>query len=473
VGRRRVAARIPAGHARVVENRPGAGGPIAVQAGRQMPVAGWGTIGGMNRRSLAALLLVAALLATALAWVALRPPAVPAIEVQPRPLERTLVFSGRVASASRVELGSTLTGRVQAVSVREGAAVARGEPLLRLEDEELRAALAQAQASEAQAAARLAGLQGTGRRAVQAGVAQADSVLRAARSELQRTQELVARGFLSPARLDEAERAVAVAQAQRDGAAAQASANAEGGTDIVQARAQLELARAAVQAAQARLAQAVVTAPADARVLLRQVEPGQIVQPGRALLTLALASPVELVGQVDERYLGQLQPGQMARVRADAFPSAPFAATVRQIAPVVDAQRGAIEVKLALPQAAPDFLREDMTLSIEVTTGRRERALVVPMDALEGPRGNGSAVLRVLRDGRVELRTVRLGLATLDAAEVTEGLAAGERVLVGAPLPAGTRVRADLQAGAARRAADGARSSQDNAGGAMGNAMGR
>jgi len=307
----------------------------------------------------------------------------------------------------------------------------------------------------------------------QAGVAQAESVLRAAQADLQRTQDLVARGFLSAARLDDAQRAVAVAQAQRDAALAQAGANADGGTDVVQAQAQLALARSAVAAAQARLEQAEIAAPADARVLLRSVEPGQIVQPGRALLTLALASPLELVGQVDERYLEQLQVGQSASVRADAFPEAPFAATVRQIAPVVDAQRGAIEVKLALPQAAPAFLREDMTLSVEVATGRRERALVVPMDAFDGERGNGRAHLRVLHDGRVEPRDVRLGLTTLDAAEVLEGLSAGEVVLLGRALPPGARARADTTAAAAQRAANGGRASKDDAGGAMGNAFGR
>lgn len=427
----------------------------------------------MKRRSLAALLVAAAALAGGIAWTAMRPPLVPAVEVRPVALQRTLVFSARMASASRVELGSTLTGRVESVAVREGDMVQRGAVLLQLESDELRAALGQAQAGERQAAARLQGLASTGRSAAHAGVAQADSVLQAARADLERTQELVARGFLSPARLDEARRAAAVAQAQRDSAMAQAAANADSGTDIAQARAQLELARSATALAQARLEQASITAPGEARVLLRSVEPGQIVQPGRALLTLALASPVELVGQVDERYLEQLKPGQTATVRADAYPGAPFMATVRQIAPVVDAQRGAIEVKLALPQGAPAFLREDMTLSVEVTTGRREHALVVPSEALDTARDSGGAAVRVLRDGRVELRPVKLGLRTLDAAEILDGLTAGEVVLLDARLAAGARARADLAAGTALRGKPGGAASRDDVGGAMGSAFGR
>ncbi|MDH4053706.1 MAG: biotin/lipoyl-binding protein, partial [Rubrivivax sp.] len=134
---------------------------------------------------------------------------------------RTLQFSARVATASRVDVGSTLTGRVRQVAVAEGALVRQGDVLVRLESDELRAALAQARAAESQAAARLAGLRSTGRSAAQAAVAQAASVLVAAQADLERTRDLVAKGFLSEARLDEARRAVAVAQAQLDGANAQ------------------------------------------------------------------------------------------------------------------------------------------------------------------------------------------------------------------------------------------------------------
>ena len=391
----------------------------------------------MSRRLLLALLAAAAVLAGAPAWWTTRPPVVPAVVLQPAPLVRSLLFAARVAAPQRVELGATITGRVTAVLVAEGASVRAGQPLVQLEDAELRAALAQAQASAQQA-------------------------------DLRRTQDLVARGFLSQARLDDAQRAVAVVQAQRDGASAQRAAVADQGSDVAQAAAQLALAQAAVDAAAARLAQAQLLAPADGRVLQRLVEPGQIVQPGRALLALALQGPVQLVGQVDERYLGQLQPGQAASVVADAYPGQRFAAEVRWIAPLVDTQRGAVEVKLSLPQAPPAFLREDMTLSVEVETGRRDRALVVPTAALVGASAGDSAVVHVLRDGRVQAQTLRLGLRTLDGAEVLSGLAAGDVVLLGTSPAPGQRAQADTTAAAT---AGGKGSGESGA--ALGNAMGR
>jgi HlyD family secretion protein len=422
----------------------------------------------MSRRSIFWLAALAVLALGGLAFWALRAPAVPALQSGYAPLVRTLQFSARAATFSRVDVGSTVTGRVAQVAVKEGALVRQGDVLVQLERDELQAALQQAQASERQAAARLAGLRSTGRSAAQAGVAPGGSVLLAARADLKRTQDLVAQGFLSAARLDESQRAVAVAQAQLDSARASNAANAEQGTEVAQAQAQLALAAAAVTAAQARLAQTVITAPADAKVLTRGVEPGQIVQPGRALLSLALAGPLQLVAQVDERFLEQLQIGQTASVLADAFPTQRFTARVQSIAPVVDAQRGAIELKFALSQPPPAFLREDMTLSVEVETARRERALVLPLAALRGDVSVATAEVRVEREGRVEARQVRLGLRTLDAAEVLEGLAEGERVLLGDTPAVGRRVRADLVA-----ATPGALLARDDAGSALTNAMGR
>ncbi len=406
------------------------------------------------------------------AWWVQKSPRVDVLELRYAPLLRTLQFSARVATLSRVDVGSTVTGRVAQVRVAEGAQVRQGEVLVQLETEELRAAVTQALASERQAQARLAGLRSTGRSSAQAGLAQADSTLKAAEAELARTQQLVKQGFLSEARLDEVRRAVEVARAQQAGARAQTQANAEAGTDVAQAQAQLALASAATAAARARLAQAAVLAPTDARVLTRDVEPGQIVQPGKALMSLALAGPTQLTAQVDERFLDQLQPGQKAAVVADAFADQRFAARVLSIAPAVDAQRGAIEVKFALEQQAPAFLREDMTLSVEVETGRRERALVLPLSALRTQPSPTSATVLVAEAGRAQQRQLRLGLRTLDAVEVLEGLAEGDAVLLGSSVPAGARIRARAVAWTLGQPV-GKSAATGDAGPALSNAMGR
>ena len=470
----------------------------------------------MSQRRVAIWLLAAVLLGVGGAAVFFwqRGPQVDVVQVQRAPLVRTLQFSARVATLSRVDIGSTLTGRVDAVRVREGDTVRAGDLLVELESAELRAALAQAEAAVQQARSALAGRRGSGRSATQAALAQAEATQRAAQAALVRAEQLVAQGFYSAAQRDEARRAAAVADAQTRSARAQVQASTETGTDVAQAQAQLDVAVAAASAARARLAQTRLLAPADAQVLLRSVEPGQIVQPGKALLSLALNGPTQLVAQVDERFLDQLRPGQDAAVVADAFPDARFTARVLSLAPAVDAQRGAIEVKFALPGAPPAYLREDMTLSVEVETGRRDGALVLPQSALRPLRaadaGSDSATRRaapasaqsapaaspsaattlpassagiprevlVVEGGRAQLRSVRLGLHTLGAVEVLEGLAEGEQVLVrsggaggadGALKP-GQRVRVQRVVPVFTRANGGAAA---DAGSALTNAMGR
>lgn len=102
----------------------------------------------MNKRRLAWALAAAVLAAAAaLGALSLRGPQVDALVVQSAPLVRTLQFSARVATLSRVDVGSTVTGRVAEVRVAEGAQVRQGDVLVQLESDELRAALAQALAS--------------------------------------------------------------------------------------------------------------------------------------------------------------------------------------------------------------------------------------------------------------------------------------------------------------------------------------
>jgi len=120
---------------------------------------------------------------------------------------------------------------------------------------------------------------------------------------------------------------------------------------------------------------------------------------------------------------------------------------VLSIAPSVDAQRGSIEVKLSLLEAAPAFLREDMTLSVEVETARVDGARVLPLAALRAPGVDGSATVLVVDAGRAKERSVRLGLRTLEAVEVTDGLAEGDQVLLGGALKAGQRLRVQVVPG--------------------------
>jgi HlyD family secretion protein len=391
----------------------------------------------LRRPWVLALLLVAAV-AAVLVWSRTRATPVQVVTARAAPLTQSLAVSGRVVSENRVFVGSTVTGRVAEVTRREGGALREGELLVRLEDAELAAALHQAVAAQASAQARLASQRRLAGPMATQQLEQARANAAAADREVQRTEQLLAQGFIGQARLDEVKRAAEVAQAALRSAQVQQEANVSG-TELLQAEARVTEARAAVELARARLAQTRVTAPAEATVLARHVEPGQIVQPGTPLAELSVRGPVQLVALVDEKYLARLSPGLAASVVADAFPGQAFEARIASIAPLVDAQRGAVEVKFSLPATLPAavLLKNDMTVSIEVVTGRRDKAIALPGEALRA----GPAVL-VVQDGRAVLRPVQTGLRTLSAVEVVQGLKEGEQVVLDAAVVAGTRVRA-------------------------------
>jgi HlyD family secretion protein len=388
-----------------------------------------------------AVVVVAA--AGVLGWRAVRPVAVPLTPVAESPLVQTLVFSGRVAAPIRVELGATVTGRVVEVPVREGDSLRPGDLMARLESSELQAQLGQAQAALRLAEARLTGVREVGVPTSGATLDQAQAALDAAQREAGRSRDLFERGYVSQARIDDTERGVLVAQAQLAAARAGARANAAGGTEATQARLRVEEARAAVALVQARLTQTQITAPTAGRVVTRLTDPGQIVQPGRALFTFAAAGATQLIGQADEKFLAQLAPGQAAQVVVDAFPQQPFSARLARIAPGVDAQRGTVEVRFEVAEP-PAFLREDMSLSLQVAVGRRERALTLPAPAVIG--SGVDARVRRLADGRVVEQPVRTGLRTLEQVEIVEGLAAGDQVLAD-PLGVESGVRARAATG--------------------------
>lgn len=372
-------------------------------------------------------------------WVAiqkLRGKPAESIAVQRGELVQSVVVTGRVSNESRVTVGSVITARVRAVPLREGAKVKAGDLLIQLEDTEQRAAAAQADAALLSAEARLQSQAEMTTPMAEQQLQQARANAAAAQRERERRESLFKQGFIGQAQLDEARRADDVARAQLRSAEAQATANIRG-AERVTAEVRVTEARAAAELARARLAQTRIVAPADALVLERLAEPGQIVQPGTRLMTLSIAGPVQLIAQVDEKYLAQLAVGQTASVSADAYPGQRFAAKVQSVSPTVDTQRGSVEVKFAVAEP-PAYLRNDMTLSIEVETGRRKNVLAVP--SAQVLNGEQPGVL-VVNDGKVERRAIKAGLRTLTAVEVVEGLKEGDVVLLDATLAPGARVR--------------------------------
>jgi len=389
--------------------------------------------------ALAAILLVGAALAFGPRLV--EGPKVPVVEVARRDFVQTVVASGRVEAPHRVSVGAQITGTVERVPVAEGQSVAAGQVLIEIENTEWRAASAQAEIAVTQARARLRQL-----REVQAPVAeqalrQARVTLDTARSQGRRAEDLFRQGFIGAAALDDARKAEHLAEAQWQAAQKQLQSVQPGGSDVAVAESALAQAQAGAAAARSRLAYTTILAPVAGTLIDRSVEPGDVVQPGKALMVLSPAGATQLVVQIDEKNLALLRPGQAARASADAYPELRFDAELAYINPGVDAQRGSVEVKLAVP-APPDYLRQDMTVSVDIRVAERRGAVLVPTDAVHDLGAPQPWVLKVV-DGRARRQHLRLGLRGGGTSVVLEGLSAGDLVVAAGSgeLADGARIR--------------------------------
>ncbi|HEX9674240.1 MAG TPA: HlyD family efflux transporter periplasmic adaptor subunit, partial [Burkholderiales bacterium] len=227
-------------------------------------------------------------------------------------LVQTVVASGRIITPQRAAVGAVITGRVARIPVEEGQSVKRGDVLIVLDDEDERASVAQASGAVAQAEARLRQLREVSLPAAEQALIQAQANLTQARQQHDRARELKAKGFVSQAALDDAQRNLDVAESQLRAAKLQVATNRPSGSDFALAQTALAQARATLGVAQAKLDQTVILAPVDGTLISRNVEPGNVVQSGKELMALAPEGETQVVVQIDEKNLAQLRIGQHA-----------------------------------------------------------------------------------------------------------------------------------------------------------------
>lgn len=381
----------------------------------------------------ATLLVGVAVLLGGLRW--LHGPEVAVYPVVRTDLVKTVVASGHVETPFRVEIASQITATVADVLVEEGQSVTAGQPLVALAPRELEAAVVQAQATAAQADARLRQMQELTLPAAGQTLKQARATLANADAAFQRAEGLATSGYGTRAVLDAATKDLDIARTQVRTAELQVFTATAGGADFVMAQTQLDQAQAALTEARARLGYATIAAPRDGVLITRSVERGMVVSAGKALLVLAPAGAVQLVLQIDEKNIGLLKLGQGAVASADAYGDQRFAATLSYINPSVDISRASVEVKLTT-QNPPAYLRQDMTVSVDIQVERRNGVMVVPARTVHDPLSAKPWVL-VVRDGRARAQAVRLGLRAADNIEILDGVASGEQLV---PVASGVRV---------------------------------
>jgi len=346
--------------------------------------------------------------------------------IERRDFVQTVVASGHVESPHRIEIGTQLTGTVRQVPVLEGQSVLVQEVLIELENSELLALLKQAELNVKQAKTKIRQLKEVQSPMLAQAYQQALANHSTSQNALYRAQELYNKGFTGQASLDEVQRVEKVAASQALSLKEQLTSMQEGGSDYLSAEINLSQAYANVDLAKARLRYAQITAPVSGTLISRNVEPGDVVQPGKVLMTLSPSGSTELVVQIDEKHLSQLKVGQTASVSADAFSSQNFKATVAFINPGVDAQRGSVTVKLHIPNP-PVYLQQDMTVSLNIETAKRSQVILISSEAVH-ELDKAPWVLR-LQDGKTQRHPIELGLRSAGWCEVLSGLEPGDKVI--------------------------------------------
>lgn len=364
--------------------------------------------------------------------------------MQARPFSQTIVASGRVESPHRVDVGVQITGRVQAVKVREGDLVVPGTVLFELESAELQAALQQAELAQKQAYVKLKQFSSLQEPVAEQAFLQAKANLDSAQRNLERTVVLTQKGFLGAAAKEDAERAQVVAQAQFKAAQQQLFSFRQGGSDVVAAELALAYSRSTVVGARARLNYTKIKSPVSGTIISRSLEPGDMVQPGRVLMTISPQGEMQLVLQIDEKNLHLLQLDQPALASADAYPHERFHARIVFIHPGIDPQRGSVEIKLSVP-TPPSYLKQDMTVSVDIEVARREKALLLATSAIHDS-DRAQPWVTLIEEGKTKRQLVTLGIISNGIAEVISGIKEGDAVVTNpaAHLTQGTRARPQM-----------------------------
>lgn len=347
------------------------------------------------------------------------------VTIQSKPFSQAVVAAGHVQSQTRARIGVEITGTVQARHVLEGDTVRAGDPLLSLTDTEFQSRLAEARSALDQ-------LQQNRYPQAQVALTQAEIEFAQAQREADRKQRLLQSRVVSVEQSEQADQAKAAAHARLEQARLTLESLAPGGSEERTLIERVENAQAALDKTQIR-------APFDGLILARHVEPGDQVQPGRTLLEMVRMDDLEILVPVDERHLSTLDVGQTAQVIADAFENDTLNAHIRFIAPMVDRQRGTVDVYLTLDET-PTFLREDMTVTATITTADLETALLVPNSALKNAQGQHAQVL-VLQNNLATERAVKLGRRDLMQTQILDGLAPGEAVLLNPTVRTDQRIR--------------------------------
>ncbi|MDA8085428.1 MAG: efflux RND transporter periplasmic adaptor subunit [Nitrospiraceae bacterium] len=331
-----------------------------------------------------------------------------------------LSASGYVVAERKAAVSSKITGKLESLMVEEGSRVKKGEVIARLDDADLLAAKAQAEATL---------------NAARFDLDQTKASLYDAEKNYSRNRQLIQKALISRADYD-----TSFANYEKAKAA------------VAAAKATVLAARAALQSADVSLGYTYIRAPFDAVVLTKNADIGDIITPlgatsnvQAAVVTIADLDSLQVEADVSESGIEKVWEGEPAVIELDALPGVRFPGRVHMIVPTADRSKATVTVKV-------QFLRKDRRilpemsarvdfLSRPVSPAEETPRTVINPGALA--RRGGKTVVFVIEGGRAFLTPVVAGPKLGDMITVRSGLAPGETVVVGPPegLKNGSKVK--------------------------------
>ena len=361
----------------------------------------------------------------------------------PRTFSSTVVAVGAVKPriGSEVRVGSRISGRVWRLRANIGDRVDRGQIIAELETAELDALIAQRRAELKLAEAKLAAfatLSPEEEARARADMKRFEAEVTLATEELARYQALLQRELVPRAAADAARDRHVVAQAELESARRTLGLVRAGHTEgRRQAEADVERARAALESATVDRSFTVLRSPITGVVASVATQEGETVAAGLnapTFVTIVDLQRLQVNAYVDEVDIGKVATGQRAVFTVDAFPARDFSGRVAAIYPTATIQDNVVKyiVALDIDGEYTGLLRPEMTASVRIELEART-VLAVPVRAVR--QDAGRSVVHVVNGDRPEVRPVRVGWRDGAWAEVTDGLADGERILLDAPAP--------------------------------------
>jgi RND family efflux transporter MFP subunit len=337
--------------------------------------------------------------------------------------------TGYVTARRQATVSAKVTGEVTEVLIEEGQRVQAGEVLARLDDSDAKAELALARARADAARAQLADLR---------------LLLTQARRDEARQRDLLARKLTSQQAADDARTLADTRNAA-----------------IVTQQLQVEVAERGVEVAQVGLDNTVIRAPFSGVITVKAAQPGEIVSPFSAgggytrtgIGTIVDMDSLEIEVEVNEAYIGRVQPDQPVQTTLNAYPDWKIPGKVIAIIPAADRSKATVKVRLSLDvkdaRIVPDMGARVAFLESSASTARTDgqtatpTGVLIPANAIR--RQGDTQQVFVVVDGHAQARRVRLGQAYSDLRQVLEGVTSGERVILAPPddLENGDAVKAE------------------------------